>query len=85
MIESDAAPSPHPVLYFQWQNKWAVREGDWKLIRHKGNRAIAKERFTLHDLADEKPEVTDYAKQKPEKVKHLTELYDHWQKDVFSN
>ena len=84
VIRSDATPSPHPVLYFQWQNNWAVREGDWKLIRHKGNRATAKEHFTLHNLADDKPEVTDYVKQKPDKVKQLVERYNHWQKDVFS-
>jgi arylsulfatase A-like enzyme len=83
VIRSDAAPSPHPVLYFQWQNKWAVREGDWKLIRHKGNRPTAKEHFTLHNLADENPEVTDYVDKKPEKVKHLSELYDRWQKEMF--
>ncbi len=84
VIRSETAPSPHPVLYFQWQNKWAMREGDWKLIRHKAPRETAKERFTLHNLADEKPEVKDYAKQEPEKVKHLREMQERWQKEVFS-
>ncbi len=84
VIQSDLAPSPHPVLYFQWQNNWAVRKGDWKLIRRKGNRATATERFTLHNLADDKPEVTDYLNQKPDKVKQLVELYSRWQRDVFS-
>ncbi len=83
VIRSDSTPSPHPVLYFQWQNKWAVREGDWKLIRHKGNRATAKERFTLHNLADKDPEVTDYVNEKPETVKRLIEFYERWQKEVF--
>ena len=63
---------------------WAVRKGDWKLIRRKGNHPKAKEHFTLHNLADDKPEVTDYTKQKPDKVKHLLELYVSWQEDVFS-
>ena len=76
--------APPPALYFQWQNKWAMREGDWKLIRHKGPRETAKERFTLHNLADEQPEVQDYAKEKPEKVRHLLEMHLRWQKDVFS-
>ncbi len=84
VMRSDSAPSPHPVLYFQWQNNWAVREGDWKLIRQKGNRATAKERFSLHNLAGDEPEATDYVDQKPDKVKQLVELYDRWQKDVFS-
>ena len=84
VIRDGAAPSPHPALYFQWQNKWAMREGDWKLIRHKGPRETAKERFTLHNLTDEQPEVRDYAKEKPEKVRHLLEMHLRWQKDVFS-
>ena len=84
VIRDGTAPSPHPALYFQWQNKWAMREGDWKLIRHKGPRETAKERFTLHNLADEQPEVRDYAKEKPEKVRHLLEMHLRWQKDVFS-
>lgn len=83
VIRSDATPSPHPVLYFQWQNTWAVREGDWKLIRYKGNRATAKERFALHNLADENPELADYVKQNPKTVKYLSGLYDRWQQDVF--
>ena len=83
VIRSDSAPTPHPVLYFQWQNNWAVREGDWKLIRYKGRRETAKERFTLHNLADEKPEVTDYVKLKPEKIKQLRELQENWSKGVF--
>ena len=55
-----------------------------KLIRHKGNRAEAKEHFTLHNLADDQPEAIDYAEQKPDKVTQLVELYNHWQRDVFS-
>lgn len=85
VIRSESALSPHPALYFQWQNKWAIREGDWKLIRHKAPRETAKERFTLHNLAEAEPEVKDYAKQEPAKVKHLLEMHLRWQKDVFSN
>lgn len=32
VLKSAKAPSPHKVLYWQWQNTWAVREGNWKLI-----------------------------------------------------
>lgn len=84
VIRDDKAPSPHPTLYFQWQNKWAIRKGDWKLIRHKGPNPKAKERFTLHNLSEENPEVKDYAKQEPEKVRQLLEMHARWEKDVFS-
>ena len=50
----------------------------------KGPNPKAKERFTLHNLAEENPEVKDYAKQEPEKVKQLLEMHARWEKDVFS-
>lgn len=83
VIEKPNAPSPHPVLYFQWQNKWAVREGDWKLMRFKGNRASARERFSLYNLSDEKPETTDYVRDKPEIAERLKSLHAAWEKDIF--
>lgn len=76
VIDSADAPSPHSVLYFQWQNNWAVREGDWKLIRQGKN-------STLHNLADENPEEKDYHEEKPEIVEALLDRYDEWAADVF--
>ncbi len=83
VARSAEASSPHPVLYFQWQNKWAVREGDWKLIRLKGNRETAKETFSLHNLADLEPEATDYIDAKPAIVARLKSLHGEWERDVF--
>jgi hypothetical protein len=36
----------------------------------------------LHNLADEKPEVIDYAKQEPDTVARLRKLHDDWAKDI---
>jgi hypothetical protein len=36
----------------------------------------------LHNLADAKPEVKDYAKEKPEVVGRLRALHTAWAKDV---
>ena len=76
IIDSADTPSAHPVLYFQWQNKWAVREGDWKLLK-SGNKA------QLLNLADEEPEAKDYAEEKPDIATSLQERYDAWAEDVF--
>jgi len=38
----------------------------------------------LHNLSEENPEVKDYAKQEPEKVRQLLEMHARWEKDVFS-
>ena len=35
IIDSPDIKTAHPVIHFQWQNEWAVREGDWKLIGRK--------------------------------------------------
>jgi arylsulfatase A-like enzyme len=76
IIDSADAPSAHPVLYFQWQRKWAVREGDWKLIG-RGRKP------RLYNLADAKPEAKNYAAEKPAVVKKLQAKYDAWKVEVF--
>lgn len=84
MIQSNDVPSPHPVLYFQWQNKWAVREGPWKLVRIKGNRASYREHFYLFNLDDQNPEQINYFDQHPERVAYFKALYAAWEKEVFA-
>ena len=76
IIDSKDAPSFHPVLYFQWQTKWAVREGDWKLIKEG-------KKTTLLNLADEKPETKDYAAERPDIIASLQARYNTWAQDVF--
>jgi len=76
VIESPDAPSAHPVICFQWQTKWAVREGDWKLVK-QGRTP------TLHSLAGDEPEVKDYFDERPDIAKALQAHYDAWAMDVF--
>ena len=61
-----------------------MREGDWKLISEM-NRSTNIPKITLHNLADKKPEVKDYAKEKPKLVAHLTKLQEDWAKEVKPN
>jgi len=82
IIESPDRPSAHPVIHFQWQNRWAVREGDWKLIGTKPRRSGGTVRHSLHNLADAKPEVNNYLKERPELVKHLSRLHKQWEREV---
>ena len=79
MCKSPYVPSFHKVLHFQWHKKWAVREGDWKLLGQDG-----RDKVSLHNLADKKPEAKDYTAQKPELVAHLKKLHVAWAKDVFA-
>ena len=82
IIDSPEASSAHPVVYFQWQNRWAVREGDWKLIGVNPRKAGDRARYSLHHLADTDPEVKDYSEEKPALASRLESLYRAWKKDV---
>jgi arylsulfatase A-like enzyme len=95
VIESKYAPSNHKVLYFQWRDQWAVREGNWKLIV-KGRDTTGK--FSPHLQKEEKmespylanleadhPEEQNYANEHPEIVERLTKLYTDWAAGVNNN
>lgn len=92
IIASEEAKSYHQVLYFQWREQWAVREGRWKLIV-KGRDTTGK--FSHHKQKDENmespylanlkadnPEEQNYASKHPEVVARLTNLYEHWEATV---
>lgn len=64
-------------LHFQWHINWAVRDGDWKLI---GNDRGGK--MSLHNLAEEKPEVKNHFQEKPAIAARLKKLHEAWAKDV---
>jgi arylsulfatase A-like enzyme len=77
IIKSADAPSHHKVMHWHFEQRWAVREGDWKLISsHRG------EADFLGNLADEEPERKNYIKEKPEIAKRLLKLHIEWIKEV---
>lgn len=77
IVESSDAPTAYQQLHFQWGKKWAVREGDWKLIGSEGST-----RMQLHRLTDEQPEQKDHASDNPATVKRLRQIHDQWAKEV---
>ena len=93
VIKSNEAASPHEVLHWMWQEMWAVRKGNWKLI-YKGHDTTGKHsthpekefkmpEYYLANLEDENPEEINYADKHPEIVKELNQLHQTWAKDVF--
>ena len=79
LIRSTKAKSKYKILHFAWGKKWAVREGNWKLIGSNGNTKVS-----LRNLVDAKPEAKDYAGVKPEIVQRLRTLHSSWVKEVSS-
>ena len=80
IITSSSSESKHKRLHFQWGKKWAVREGDWKLVGSETN-----PQRSLHRLSGDNPEVVDHAKQQPDRVRYLESVHDAWAKDVQPN
>lgn len=77
IIRSAAAPTHHKVLHWHFENRWAVRQGDWKLIStHDGTADF------LANLADEEPERKNHIKEDPAIAEKLLELHNEWIKEV---
>jgi arylsulfatase A-like enzyme len=82
VIRSAGVPCQYGgVLHFAWGHDWMVRDGEWKLIG-KGSRDGGNPVLSLHRLADERPEVKDYAEEKPELVARLRVMHEGWLKEV---
>jgi len=72
IASADAESSYGGVLHFAWGKKWAVRDGDWKLIDGK----------RLVNLADAQPEKKNYAAEQPAIVTRLKAMHAAWAKEV---
>lgn len=70
IIDRDA-DSEYGVMHWQWQDRWCVRDGDWKLIS-------GRDGVRLVSLAGEEPERVDYAGDHPEIVERLRSLHEAW-------
>jgi len=75
MIKKAKSKSHHKVMHWQWQNKWAVRRGDWKLI-YNGTELF------LGNLSDENPEEKNHAAGEEKTVQQLQALHEAWVKEV---
>lgn len=82
VIDSAEVPSAHQVLHFQWRSSWAVRRGDWKLIAEKVKKPGGEVRYSLHNLAEDQPEVKDHAGEKPAMVQELIKLHEAWAQEI---
>lgn len=64
---------PHETLYWRYSPQWAIRKGDWKLLKMPGAKEVQ-----LYNLSTDIAEKTDLASAKPDKVKELQADYDKW-------
>ena len=74
-LTGERAGSPHEVLHWRvcGGDGWAVRRGDWKLVRDVSMPAPA-----LYDLSRDVGEDRDLAAEEPERVAELLALHEAW-------
>ena len=84
LVADPSAASAYRVMFWQWQQGWMVREGDWKLIvgNSRGIGQPKLDRIYLANLADERPEATNHAEQHPDLVQRMTKLHEQWIEEV---
>jgi len=68
----DQAAQPDRLLFWRNNSLWAVRRGDWKLIRDE-----RRNRSWLYNLVDDPNERNDLSARFPDRVAELTSAYSH--------
>jgi arylsulfatase A-like enzyme len=70
-LEGKGEGRPHETLYWRFSPAWAVRDGDWKLVK-------TKEGVQLFDLGKDVGETRDLSKERPEVRERLQGKFDQW-------
>ena len=87
VIKNDKAKTPHDVLHWQTgrgrQPRWAVRQGDWKLIGNPQDTSnkgplTAKDKLFLVNLKESVSEMKNLAHANPAITQRLKKLHDDW-------
>ncbi len=78
------APTSHDTFWWHSnQNRWAVRKGDWKLLKNpidpsQKDPLPESDSFFLVNIQDNPRERENMASQFPEKVEELMQEYEEW-------
>lgn len=73
LMEGKAEKLDRDTLYWRFGVQYAVRQGDWKLVKAGLNQPVQ-----LFNLKDDRNEKNDLAPTNPDKVKGLQALWDAW-------
>jgi len=87
------SPTEKRPLFWLFRNRWAVMDGDWKLMQNPGTTSPPTSQIvTSGDSVDKKPalfnlkkdpaEQHDVSKQNPDVVRRLTRMFEEWRKAV---
>lgn len=73
LLEKKTETAPHDALFWRVGPQFAVRQGDWKLVK-----AGLAEPVRLFNLAEDKGEAQDLAAKEPARVQELQVKWDEW-------
>jgi arylsulfatase A-like enzyme len=91
-LTGENTAAPHETLFWRFGTQWAIRQGNWKLVKGYDydveqptgqpqlTKAVVQPR--LHNLADDIGETKDLAGQNPDRVKAMQAAYDAWNKEL---
>ena len=83
IIEDAQAEEVHHVWHWNFQDRWSVRSGNWKLLYDPLDTSLTRrpepnapeDEYFLVDLSQDIGEQENLAQEFPDRVKELTELY----------
>ncbi len=78
-LKGEKTERPHDTLFWRFGNQWAVRSGDWKLLKTGKDQDPM-----LFSLKDDIGEQSDLAAKEPERVSTLRSVYEEWNKQLAS-
>lgn len=77
---------PERALYWTWHpsfNRWALRKGDWKIVKYGKGAPTAPTDWQLYNLANDPREKSDLSNKQPEVLKSLhRQFLDQRQRDA---
>lgn len=74
-LTGEKSGRPHDALYCRTGSRWAIRDGDWKLVCHEGKKG-------LFDLANDVGENTNLATAQPQRVETLAAKFHAWESQL---
>lgn len=87
-LKEQVGSAPHQTLYWRLGAQWAIRQGDWKLVRYDravdtaGETSVAAHvnvtQPRLHNLASDPGEAHDVASTQPDKAAELLGVWRAW-------
>jgi len=72
-LTGDNKTAPHEALYWRFGPQTAIRMGNWKLVQHSQSQSVE-----LYDLSKDIGEMTDLARQHPDKFAELEAAWKKW-------